>query len=510
MIPLRIARELTYQLEKAGEDERLARVLASVHVFFVLYSGDEVSDYLALWQRLSTSGRLPILSFSESLNELRISNSKHLVLALQKMNSFFDARSEFEHSQKVLAELKGWANANSDSRQSMIAELGLGSLNWRLSKFEEAKAHYDCSLELAESLGEQGYIARSIGNLGLVLMDLGQYAEAIDCFQRRLALEEAAGNRHGIAGAIGNIGLVHMDQGRFDEAIICLEQDLQLSTALGDRQSMCSAAGNLGIVYMQLSRYSEALKCYEQQYELAKLLGYKSGMKHAVGNMGLVQIHKGAYSQAVLTLNQQLELAEQLGDHRARYIAMGNLATVHLKLGRHEEALRANLEALEGHRAIGFKFGMSFWLIGIAEALLHSAFAQTGVASSKAEMLQKARDNAEECIRLSQDLSKPDTVFESQILLARIDHAEGRVARAVERLEALASEADDEEQLAETHYWLWKSQDSESGRTHAIHATSLLEKLHLSTGKFEYRKRIAELRGERVPMSADDLAETPA
>jgi hypothetical protein len=149
--------------------------------------------------------------------------------------------------------------------------------------------------------------------------------------------------------------------------------------------------------------------------------------------------------------------------------------------------------------------------------------------------VSEARQSAEECMRISEELGKPDTLFSSRILPARCDAAEGNVALATEKLEAMLAKATDEEQIADLHYWLWKIEEQNlvavtfksrsrseetPGEQNDIHrdlkvtatnhgdaAVAGYTALYSKSPKFEFRKRIAELKGERIPKSADDLDE---
>jgi hypothetical protein len=122
----------------------------------------------------------------------------------------------------------------------------------------------------------------------------------------------------------------------------------------------------------------------------------------------------------------------------------------------------------------------------------------------KAAYLKEARENAEECVQLSQEISWSDTLFSGNVLLARIDAAEGNTALATQKLEAMLAEATGEEQIADLHYWLWKIAGAGDG-THHAEALERYTSLYSRIPKFEFRKRIAELRGERVPKSAEEM-----
>jgi tetratricopeptide (TPR) repeat protein len=282
---------------------------------------------------------------------------------------------------------------------------------------------------------------------------------------------------------------------------------------------------------------------------MKEALGDKSGMSRAIGNMGEVHREQGRYTEAMVFYERQLAMAESLGDKQGMSNALGGMGLIHHVQGCYAEALHSYRSAFEVHREIGFQKGMTYWLEGIARTLLKLVEGgdssrrdvlrtsqptpenSTMTGDMRSTSLREARENAEECVRISQEIGKPDTLFSGRVLLARIDAAEGNVAQAAEKLEAMLAEATDEEQIADLYYWLWKidpglsfprtresrPQDSDwpdldsrvRGNdiegTHRSEALRLYESLYSRIPKFEFVKRIAELKGEHVPMSADDL-----
>ena len=119
------------------------------------------------------------------------------------------------------------------------------------------------------------------------------------------------------------------------------------------------------------------------------------------------------------------------------------------------------------------------------------------------EMLNNARRYAQDCIKLSMELSDPDTLFSARVILARIDAAEGNLIPAIAKIGVMLAETTDDEQAADLYYWLWKIDGAPAGAQHD-EALTRLESLWSRIPKFEFCKRIAELRGEKIPMSADE------
>jgi tetratricopeptide (TPR) repeat protein len=276
------------------------------------------------------------------------------------------------------------------------------------------------------------------------------------------------------------------------------------------------------------------LECLERWLSIAEELGDRSSIFLAIGNMGVVYSSRGESDRALECYERQLNIAEELGDRRGLALAIGNMGVVYSSRSDYYRALESYAHAAEEHGAIGFRYGLIYWLQGTAEVLVE--LVQAGEADRpearprrsrprrsriiimpeylpkyvsgateetwRVVCLQRARACAEECVTISEELQKPDTLFGGRVLLARIEAVEGRVDVAVEQLGAMLSEASEDEQRAELHYWLWKIEGSADGRAEVLLLyTGLFEK----TPKHDYQQRIAELSGttNSTPSTAD-------
>jgi tetratricopeptide (TPR) repeat protein len=484
MISLRLARELTYQLDKAGEHERLALALAKIPVFLVLYKGEDESDVLMLWQQLSITGYNPEHYYRDSLEILRNTSSRLLPSALRATQGLFKERGEYSLSVELLEELAIWADKWNDLRRSMEAHRSLGFIRLEQGDFDQAMTLLTKSLHLADSLGDAKGIASAYSGMSNVHFRLGHFDESMLSSQRQLEIATSVGAMKGISTAIGNIGVIHGVWGQYDDAIACYDRQMQIEESLGDKRSMSIAIGNMGIAHHNQGHYTAAMSCYERWIAMAKSLGNKSGVMLAISAIGYVYLELGQYERALSKFRDALEMALGIGAKPVVAHAIGCIA----------------LTLLEMVRAMPSEYARP--------ALL------------------EARANAEECVRISGEISRPDTLFSARVLLSRIDAAEGNTALAAEKLEAMLAEATEEEQIADLHYWLWKigggdrvpgtgTRDSDAGDSlpgsrSPDPVLTMYEKLYARIPKFEFRKRIAELRGERVPMSADDLEEEVA
>jgi len=112
--------------------------------------------------------------------------------------------------------------------------------------------------------------------------------------------------------------------------------------------------------------------------------------------------------------------------------------------------------------------------------------------------VQRARECAEECVAISEELHNPNMLFNANVLLARIEAAEGRTDVAVHRLTRMLDEAAEDEQRAELHYRMWRAEDggrrTEEWEAHRDEAVRLYTELSEKTPMHAYHQRIEELK----------------
>ena len=134
--------------------------------------------------------------------------------------------------------------------------------------------NYRQALQLYRELDEVTFEASTLNNIGLVLYDMGDFAQALDSLEAALALERATGDRVGEALSLTNMGRISADQGRHAEARGLLRggswtSGARSATARGSR----SASSCWGRCWWQEGRPDEGVALLEAALELAEELG---------------------------------------------------------------------------------------------------------------------------------------------------------------------------------------------------------------------------------------------
>lgn len=541
MIPLRLARELTYQLEKAGEYERLATVLASLPVFVVLYEDEGKSEVLESWQRLSLQGHDPTPLYKSSLDRFERTANSNSLKTLWKVSSFFEARGEMEVASQLLIEMHTLAERSSDARWQVLVNTELGDIARKQCNYDVAADRFTKALALAEPMGNLHGMSRAICNLGIVRLMLGYTEEAQQLFERSLEIAERCGSRSLIAMATGNLAFIHRrlgkhttalalidhwfrmaelegdkrgmgmcfhhraavyhDQGRTEDALQNYERALSISESLGDKGGVGNAVGCIAMIERSRGQYEAAIGHYQVLVEYSRFLHDPRNESIGIGNIGNIYHDRGRYDEALKSHKDAIELAEIASDKMGVYRGVGNIGNVYFAQGRFEEALEQYTSALNGHRELKFAIGVAHWLPQMAASILGIVREREKLGDSydsdlRSNILEQAREYVAEALQIGEGMSSADTLFIGQVLLARIDAAEGHITIATGKLEAMLAETSDEEQTADLHYWIWKISAAASHRNEAI---TLLASIFERIPTFEFRKRLAELRGEPEP-----------
>ena len=342
--------------------------------------------------------------------------------------------------------------------------------------------------------------SQGIGRVTDLLQRLGEWAGAIGLERERLASAMEHGHKSETADSHRSLGwLLHL-RGEYDKAMEECKQALELYTELGDRRGISAAIGNMGIVYNNRGEYDRAIECYERQLRICEELGDRNGSSIVIGNMGVMYANRGEHDRSIECYGRFLRISEELGFRRGAGIAIGNMGRVHHSRGEYDQALECFHRAVEVHRAIGFRYGLAYWLEGIGRVLVNLPQAAdmpeylpryvpgATLETWRAAALRYARTRAEECIAISNELSKPDSQFSARILMAYIEVAEDHTDLALQRLSSMLAEATDDAQRAELHYWLSKLTD-DNGDHHA-EALRRYQSLFEIIPKHEYRQRI--------------------
>jgi tetratricopeptide (TPR) repeat protein len=276
-------------------------------------------------------------------------------------HNFLDA--EFENLQGAV----NWAVQNEcwETVNQVVMDLWANSLflDWR-GYPREASNLLTMGVQAARILGERRDETVHLRILGWTHRLLGEMDEAITCTQQALAVADAIDDAQGKHRALGNLGVFYNQLGRDDEAVLYSKQALAIAQQIGDRRWEGLHLLNLGVHYEAQGRLEDALQCYQQAMPIAKETRDQRGVCYNVLNIGHICAKLEQIDAATDYYNRALELAD---DAQSRGYVLGYLGEVYLKTGDLDQAEVFTWQALQVHRALGYRYGEAEWLHNLGD-----------------------------------------------------------------------------------------------------------------------------------------------
>ncbi len=237
---------------------------------------------------------------------------------------------------------------------------------WLSRSTREWLAITEAGLRAAVAAGDRTAEAVTRGHLGVVHWTTGDFAAALEEFERALHLDQQLGLTDRAAGMLGNIGSIHRETGNLDQCLDYTERACEVFRKSGNRLGEANARITLAGMYEdhgQLDRVAEeaawALRIYRQENN-------QDGMGSALLYLGSAALKRGEWSAAVGLAEQAADTFEQLGAPLGHAWALQLMGEAALGLGDLDHARRAADGAVQLARQAGNDLGRAEALVARA------------------------------------------------------------------------------------------------------------------------------------------------
>lgn len=195
------------------------------------------------------------------------------------------------------------------------ALLGAGHLAYARGAYSRAYILLEEGLKLARITGHIPTISNTLGNLGLVAREQGDYDRARACFTECLAMiteaVETIGEssyRWGIANILRDLGWVALYEGDYQGAHTFFERSLETFQQFGEKWGIAYALTSLGSVELRLGNYTSAGRQFRESLKINAELGDKQITANCLEGSA----HLAASDDKVLTAAQLWGTAQAL------------------------------------------------------------------------------------------------------------------------------------------------------------------------------------------------------
>jgi len=215
-----------------------------------------------------------------------------------------------------------------------------------LASFSSALEVFRTLIPLAESIGDNAFLARVHSTLGNGYADAEQPDRARSAYETALGYAQKTGDQRQIASLLNNLGNVAMETGDAVLARDYHEKALALrATLAGDTRGIADSTQNLGHVALMEGKPADAVPYFDRAIALYRPLGLKRNLTNAL--TGSVR--------ALTGLGRFEEIPARLEEARRHAVELDSptiLVRVHRAAAEYHEAREDFRSALEAQREL--------------------------------------------------------------------------------------------------------------------------------------------------------------
>jgi adenylate cyclase len=209
----------------------------------------------------------------------------------------------------------------------MGSALGLqGSIFVNRGDYAKALDHFQKSMNICESIGDKTGIAATLNNTGMIYCDQGDLLKCMDYFKRSLKLYEELGNKPCIANLLNNIGSIYGEQGEYPKAVFHFQKAMLIYEEVGDRNGLAISLNNIGSIYREEGDLNEALDFSERSLKIQEEIGDRSKISNSLVNIGMVYAQLNDHLKALDHFQRSLKVSEAIDNKRLMAMAYVSLA----------------------------------------------------------------------------------------------------------------------------------------------------------------------------------------
>ena len=279
------------------------------------------------------------------------------------------------------------------------ALMGIGAIYSLRGDYAKALEHFQKCMAALESQDNKDGVSRALNHIGNVHRYQGDYTKALEYYGKSLAISESLDDKSAPADPLGNIGVVYSIQGNLARALYYYKKSLAVDEAVGDKLGIAINLGNIGVIHRKQGAYEQALEHYRKSQAVSEAIGDKVGIAQMLNNIGIVHRYKDDYAQALECFRKSLAIREGLGDKRGIAGALHAIGNAHELQGDYARALEYFQKGLSMDEAMGDKDGIARALCSI------------GVVHKKQGRYSEALDFAERATAIARQIGGFDVLW---------------------------------------------------------------------------------------------------
>jgi two-component system, NarL family, sensor histidine kinase UhpB len=201
-------------------------------------------------------------------------------------------------------------------------------------------------------------------HIGFIYLIQNNYQEGLKNFSTSIKTYQEIGDTNACANPLLNIGMLYYQAGKYPEALNNFLVALKIYEKTGNMKGMSGAYNEVGSVYMNMFSYEEALKNFYAALKINEEMDNKREVAGNLGNIGSVYLMQNNMTKAIETQLAALKISEEIGNKEIMRHCLNEIGSAYQKQGNYTEAMKNHFAALkiseesgeEDHMAFCFKY----------------------------------------------------------------------------------------------------------------------------------------------------------
>jgi tetratricopeptide (TPR) repeat protein len=219
------------------------------------------------------------------------------------------------NDQEAMADLDAGLEASKRSGDRHIETLIQGMMTITLARMgwiEDAAIVAESALALAEELGKEDILVRTLNNLANFNMFAGDFGRAAELLTRQVDINRRQGDRVGEAHGLTNLAYNLLSVGLYEEAQAAIVQALQLTVSMGARRLSVYNRLNLSLAQTRLGRPVDARQEIETTHKVLASFQDNFALAISYSYLGLAQESGGQAEQAAVAYEAAIEMLTEM------------------------------------------------------------------------------------------------------------------------------------------------------------------------------------------------------
>jgi tetratricopeptide (TPR) repeat protein len=333
----------------------LAAGLAESTFHWSLVAGDEAMHIFAMRDAVAHYEQARQIAASRrsqhNAQQFPVTAMQHLYLQLGQA---YEHSNEFKQAHSVYQTMLAFAQESGIHTTECIALNRLAALvAYNQLDVKQAAAFLHQALSLAEQSGESALLAETECNLAQLYMYQFDAPSILQHAEHGLMLAQKLGQEELIARSLNLMAYARLERGYWEEAEADAEQARIRYRALGNRTMETGCLSQITTASINCGRPQAAIRAAQQARDISQAIEYPWGQASSAKGLAEGFLEIGAYTEALAYAEQGVDIARKSGILILLTASLIVLGAVHRAMLNLAAARAVHLEALEMMKPMG-------------------------------------------------------------------------------------------------------------------------------------------------------------